>query len=205
MLKRTDKTESAAIIAESINVTDVLTLIISEITGFSRMYSHVDPSRLMVSIASNRSNSRGGAIYGKLVPLRFENGERALRYKGRLFCMPEVQHTGISQLYIIYFYMPRFFDLPADEKLRVIFHEMYHISPEFNGDIRRMAKKKSAHGHSKKHFDSLFIEEAAHFEEYIKTSPYYNFLSQTSADLKEHFSNIVGNRIKVPRPQLVKP
>jgi predicted metallopeptidase len=25
--------------------------------------------------------------------------------------------------------MPRFFDLPAEEKLRVIFHELYHINP----------------------------------------------------------------------------
>jgi predicted outer membrane repeat protein len=193
-----------AVVAETINLTDVLTLIIREIVKFSPVFSHIDTDRLLVSVSSNRSGGRGGAILGKLVPLRFESGLKTMRYRGRLFTMPEVRHRGIPQLYIVYFYMPRFFDLPAEEKLRVIFHELYHINPEFNGDIRRMGKKKAAHGHSKKHFDFHFIGEAEAFCASIRETGYYRFLSLSTKELEETFCRITSLRIKTPRPVAVK-
>ena len=193
-----------ASVAGTINITDVLTLIIREIVRFSPVFSHIDTDRLLVSLASNRSGGRGGAILGKLVPLRFENGMKTMRYRGRLFTMPEIRHREIPQLYIVYFYTPRFFDLPAEEKLRVIFHELYHINPEFNGDIRRMGKKKAAHGHSRKHFDFHFIEEAEAFGSGIRDTGYYRFLSLSTKELEETFSRITGLRVKTPRPVAVK-
>jgi hypothetical protein len=46
--------------AGTINITDVLTLIIREIVKFSPVFAHIDTDRLLVSVASNRSGGRGG-------------------------------------------------------------------------------------------------------------------------------------------------
>ncbi len=188
-------------IEESINITDVLTLIIQDIQKRVETFSFLDMDRLTVCIASNRKNSRGG-IYGKLVPLHFENGAKQVTYRGKIYSMPTVIRDSIRQKYLIYFYMPKFFDLDAREKLRVIFHELYHISPDFNGDIRRMTKGKAAHGHSRKHFDSHFENELEIFFNYIKDTPYIRFLQLTGKDLFMIFNNVKGRRMKLPKPVL---
>ena len=36
------------------------------------------------------------------------------------------------------FYLPRFCDQSLDEKLSTVMHELWHISPAFDGDIRRL-------------------------------------------------------------------
>jgi hypothetical protein len=190
-------------VAESINVTQVLTLIIQEITRFSETFSHIDVEKTLVCIASNRKGSRGG-IYGKLVPTRFENGSPVIKHRGKIYTIPDITHRGIVQKYLVYFYMPRFFDLPPAEKLRVIFHELYHINPEFNGDIRRMAAVKAAHGHSREHFDSHFIKDMHAFHEYITLTPYMKFLELSSRDLSRHFSKVTGMRMKTPKPVLLQ-
>ena len=59
---------------------------------------------------------------------QFRDGAGELYHHGKRYTMPVVMCNGISQLYLIYFYFPKFFDLPAMEKLRVVFHELYHIN-----------------------------------------------------------------------------
>jgi len=187
----------------SINLTDVLTLIVQEIAQHCGSFRHIDVRRLLVCIASNR-NGRG-ATYGKLVPLRFKYGAETLRHRGRLYAMPHLMAGGLRQMYVIYFYYPKFFNLPALEKLRVVFHELYHINPEFNGDIRRMARVKTAHGGSRESFDKLFNDELQAFFAYICQTPYINFLDLDSKALNECFSRIFGRRMKLPQPVPVKP
>lgn len=183
---------------DTVCLTDILALIIDEITVFSPDFAHIDINRVTVSIAFNR-RARGAYICGKLVPLRFENGKSELNRAGRLYRMPEIKENGISQLYVVYFYAPSFFNLSAWEKLKVIFHELYHINAEFNGDIRRMGKKKIAHGHSHKKFNSLFIAEVDKFYEYIQDTQAFDFLSCTMKDLSRRFENITYRKIKLPK------
>ena len=57
-------------------------------------------------------------------------------------------------LYIVYFLVPRFFNLPLREKLITIFHELYHVSPGFDGDIRRFPGRNYAHGASRKRYNA---------------------------------------------------
>mgnify|MGYP001127074754 CR=1 FL=1 len=190
-------------VAASINVTDVLTLVVKEIAGRSESYRHIDAGRTLVCLSSNRAGGRGGAIYGKLVPLRFKDGAQSLRYRGRTYTMPRIVYAGIEQRYVVYFYFPRFFDLPAAEKLRVIFHELHHISPQFDGDIRRMGRVKSAHGASRSGFDRQFEREMGVFNEWIADTPYFNFLSMDSRGLMSSFTRIKGRRLKMPRPVLL--
>ncbi len=190
------------LIHDSIDLTDVLTLIIQEISLHVQLFSFLDLSRISVCIASNRKNSRGG-IYGKLVPLFFEGGAEQVTYRGRRYKMPPVQRDGTRQKYLIFFYMPKFFDLNPREKLRVIFHELYHISPDFNGDIRRMTRGKAAHGHSRKEFDSHFEKELNEFFKFIQETPYRGFLDLNSREFFTSFSKVKGRRMKLPKPLLV--
>lgn len=187
---------------DEINLSQVLTAVISEIVRSSASLAHIDVERLLVCIGSNKSRRRGG-LYGKLIPLRFKNGSEFQKYRGRLYTIPRITHNGTFCLYIIYFYMPRFFDLPWEEKLRVIFHELYHISPRFDGDIRRMGAVKTAHGHSKKHFDSLYDAELRAYIDSVQNSPQSETLGMDSSRLYRRYRRVTGIRMKNPRPVVI--
>jgi predicted metallopeptidase len=186
---------------QKINLTDILTDLIEQITARSIHFSHIDVSKVVVCIGSNKKNARG-AIYGKLVPLKFQNGSDILPFRGRYYTIPEIIKNGIPQLYAVYFYLPKFFNLSAEDKLKVIFHELYHISQEFNGDIRRMGNVKKAHGSSKKRFDLNFKKEAKLFYEYIKGTPYMDFLKMDSKSLHNNY-RVYARRMKIPKPVLM--
>jgi hypothetical protein len=186
---------------QKINLTDILTDLIKQIAVHSQFFSHIDASKVVVCLGSNRRNGRG-AIYGKLVPLRFHNGADILRFRGKNYTIPDIVSNDLSQLYALYFYIPRFFDLPAEEKLKVIFHELYHISPDFNGDIRRMGKVKKAHGSSKKRFDLKFETEVKLFYEHISKTAYMDFLRMDSRSLHNNY-RIYARRMKIPKPVAV--
>jgi hypothetical protein len=165
-------------------------------------FRNFDINRILVCCASNRRDGRG-ATYGKLLPMRFKDGSPVIKHKNRFYTIPKLKINGHEIYYIIYFYVPKFFDLSAKEKIRVIFHELYHINPEFNGDIRRMGKVKSAHGHSKKAFEQNYIDYAESFFKSIYDTPYCNFLAMNSYDLKKYFCKIQYKRIKQIKPVLL--
>jgi predicted metallopeptidase len=187
---------------DEVNLTLVLTSIIAEIVQNTPSLSHIDTGRTLVCVGSNKSGRRGG-LYGKLIPLRFENGSTVLKHRGRVYAIPEIVHNGASCLYIIHFYMPRFFDLPWHEKLKVMFHELYHISPRFDGDIRRMGAVKTAHGHSKKHFDSLYDSELQSFTNHIRTTEHMQFLEMDSTSIYRRYRRVTGVRMKNPKPVVI--
>ncbi len=187
---------------DSIDLSLALSAIITEIVRLCRPLGHIDTNRILVCVGSNRSG-RSGGLYGKLIPLRFKNGSSVLQYRGRLYTIPEITNNGNSCLYIIYFYMPRFFDLPWEEKLRVIFHELYHISPNFDGDIRRMGAVKIAHGHSKKHFDSLYSPALSSFIKHMPATSHGEFLRMNSRELYSRYRRVTAVRMKHPKPVII--
>lgn len=190
-------------ISDSINLTDILTLIIHDMIKSTDEFARFDLSRILVCCASNRRDGRG-ATYGKLLPLRFKDGSEIIKHNGRFYTIPKVLFGNTEILYIIYLYIPRFFNLSAKEKVNVLFHELYHINPEFNGDIRRMGSFKSAHGHSKKAFEERYIEYADRFFKNISSLPYYNFLEMNSDQIKESFKKITYRRMKNIKPVLLE-
>ena len=202
MLKRTDMntmTSRVGTVQPEINITDVITCLINEIAKSAPIFYHIDINRILVCVASNRRNCRGGT-YGKLVPLRFESGLEIIKFSGKRYAMPSIVNNGVQQLYIVYFYIPRFFDLGALEKLRVIFHELYHISPKFNGDIRRFGREKTSHGYSKRRFDTFFEEDLNVFYEYVRNTPFMNFLRANADLLHRNFKRVLGRRMRLPKP-----
>jgi len=187
----------------SINITESLSCIIDHVVSSSTKLGHINMKRVLVCVGSNRVRSRGGT-YGKLVPLRFMNGHDVAVFNGKRYAIPHMFHNNERILYLIYFYMPKFFDLPPFEKLKVIFHELFHISPQFNGDIRRMGNVKSTHGFSKKHYDSQFFDELSSFHETVRNSDIYRILEMDSIMLHRSFKKVYARRVPMPRPVLME-
>jgi hypothetical protein len=97
-----------------------------------------------------------------------------------------------------------FFNLSPQEQLAVIFHELFHINPDFNGDIRRLGNAGSIHGYSKITFNSLFERELVSFCEYVRGAPSIDFLGMNAEYLKKSYSRVYGQRMKLPKPVIVR-
>jgi len=186
----------------SINLTDILTLIIHDMIKATNEFKNFDLNKILVCCASNRKDCIG-ATYGKLLPLRFKDGSEIIKHNSRFYTIPKLNINNSEILYIIYFYIPKFFNLSAKDKVKVMFHELYHINPEFNGDIRRMGEFKTAHGYSRKFFEEKYIEYADIFFNNIKNTPYNNFLQMDDDEIKKQFKKIKYKRMKCIKPVLL--
>ena len=163
--------------------------------------NHIDMKRVAVSF----SQARKRVLYGlqaSLTPLRFEGGARAGRHRGRLVSVQEVRdESGREMLYILTFYLPRFLDLDLSEKLTTIFHELWHISPRFDGDLRRHAGRCYAHSHSQAAYEAQFEPLIADYlaQRPVETLP--EFLHADFSCLKRTHGRIYG--VRIPRPKLI--
>lgn len=184
----------------NLNITLMLENLIDQASQRYDIFNHIKIENIIVSLSTNRKNSRRSYTYGKCVPLKFKDGADFTYQRGVKFQIPEVVENGNIILYALSFFNPRFFELTSEEKLRVIFHEMYHISPDFNGDIRRFGRSGSAHGSSRKKFDSFFEKEQNDFYNFLANSDILKILEMPYNELFSSFNNIFFNRFKPPKP-----
>lgn len=186
----------------TLNLTLELERLIADIAGRMEEFSHIDPQRILVCVAT----TRGGGVHGtyaKIHPLRFDDGRQSTQVRrGRrtLTCtMPTVIHRGTEMLYVVYFLVPRFLNLPLKEKLVTVFHELYHISPAFDGDIRRFPGRNYAHGSSAKKYNDRMAELTDHYLECLQDDSLVGFLDGDMAALRARHRSIVGRKHPVPR------
>ena len=161
-------------------------------------FQHVNMSRVPVTFAQTRSPVEWG-IQARLTPLRFEGGSKVERRKGRLWTVQKVIHGGQEALYLLTFFLPRFLNLPFDEKIVTVFHELYHISPEFNGDIRRFGGACYVHTGSQKNYDRQMGVFAQQYLRMNVPAELYNFLKFDFSELQRQCGSVVGLRIAIPR------
>jgi predicted metallopeptidase len=190
-----------------LNLTREIERLIADIVRRMVEFGHVDPARVMVCIAT----TRGGGVHGtyaKIHPLRFENGSRTTQVRRRRgttrYEIPPVIRGGVEMLYIVYFLVPRFLNLPLREKLITIIHELYHISPDFNGDIRRFPGKNFAHGSSRKRYNALMAEFAGRYLEIAGEGSGTDFLEGDMAAMRARHGAIVGRKMAAPRLRVVE-
>ncbi len=186
---------------EEINITDIMTLLLFEAIKTSHNYRHFDINKILIAGSQNKPWGKN-AIFSKVIPLRFEGGEQRTRHNDEEYCFPRVTRGEHEILYIIYFYFPSFFDLDAKKKIEVLFHELHHISPAFNGDIRRHGKGKYIHGHSGEKFNESFQEEANSFYQHIAGTNFFDFLDMNATEISSLFKKI--NMTKFKRPKIIK-
>jgi predicted metallopeptidase len=162
--------------------------------------SHVDMSCVAVCFAQTRARHLHG-LQAKLTPLRFEGGARTTTRSGRLWGVQRLVIDQREMLYILTFYLPRFLDQSFREKLITVLHELFHISPRFNGDIRRLEGRYHVHSRSQKEYDR---EMAALAQRYLEVAPNRDlceFLRNDFRTLHGLFGGIVG--LQTPIPKLI--
>jgi predicted metallopeptidase len=161
-------------------------------------FQHIRMSDVVVTYAQTRSPVEWG-MQAKLTPLRFEGGSRTTSRGRKTWTVQRIHANGREMLYVLTFYLPRFLNLPFDEKLVTVFHELYHIAPEFNGDIRRFDGACYMHTGSQKNYDR---QMAAFANDYLRMQPpehLWKFLTFDFQQLKHRYGDVVGIKIAIPR------
>jgi len=179
-----------------INYTSYLATIIADMAKTQPELGHIRLQSLAVSFSRAKSTSRSGLL-ASLTPLRFEGGTTVTKRGGKLYEIPIVKIDGVVKLYIVSFIYPRFIDLPLDEKCKTIVHELYHISENFDGDIRRFAGRTYAHSGRKANFDAKAYEIAQGWQK--TTSVDLRLLAMNALQLKSEFGKIIGTVVARPR------
>ena len=163
-------------------------------------FRHIDMSRVAVTFAQARRRVSYG-LQAKLTPMRFDGGSLVeAREDGRLWTVERLYDLREREmLYILTFYLPRFLDQVFIEKMTTVFHELYHISPEFNGDIRRLGGRYHVHSHSQKEYDEQMAALARRYLAQKPPAHLYGFLRKTFRGLKRSHGDVVGLSIPIPK------
>lgn len=164
-------------------------------------FTHVDLARVAVSFAQSRHNGAYG-LYASLTPLRFAGGARVTRRHGTYYKFQTLyDDQGREMLYILSFCLPRFMELGLREKLATILHELWHIGPQFDGDIRRHAGRCYVHSSSQRQYDAAMLQLADRWLAFEPPPSLYAFLLGRFADLQRCYGRVHG--LKVARPKLL--
>jgi hypothetical protein len=161
--------------------------------------SHIDVERVAIGICQTRKLAMHG-VFATLTPLRFEGGlvDKVVRGRRRRI-QPLVDEAGREFLYLLNFYLPRFLNLPLEEKLSTIVHELWHIGPEFNGDLRRHAGRYYAHGNSQRAYDARMDRLT---QQWLARDPphhLYEFLERRFDELAAEHGGVRGERWPTPK------
>jgi hypothetical protein len=162
-------------------------------------FGHIAVDRVAFNVCQTRRDVRHG-MYASLTPLRFAGGAEQKTVRGVNWGIEQLSDpSGREFLYLLSFYLPRFQNLPLEEKLVTVFHELWHIAPEFNGDLRRHEGRCYAHGPSQRDYDARMAELAQKWLLLDPPHQLYDFLSLSFADLVSEHGRVSGSRWRAPR------
>lgn len=160
---------------------------------------HIDMSQVAVRFCQTRRAGRHG-VQASLTPLRFEGGSLETVRRGKPWTIQRLyDSTGREMLYLLSFYVPRFLDLPLNEKLATICHELWHIGPDFDGDLRRHSGRCYAHGSSEERFHAAMHDLARRWQTLNPPPQLFAFLRHSFPELQQHFGRVYGTRIATPK------
>lgn len=155
-------------------------------------------NRVIVTFAQTRSPVEWG-MQAKLTPMRFEGGAMTFHRDGQQWTVQRLFHGGREMLYILTFYLPRFLNLSYSEKMVTVFHELYHISSSFDGDIRRFSGSCYMHTGSQASYDrqmEVFVKQYLRMK---APTSLRSFLRYNFQGLRKTRGTVVGLRLPVPR------
>lgn len=160
---------------------------------------HIQLDRVAISLCKTRRQTTHG-IYASLTPLRFEAGAVEKHVRGRRYEVQRLRDDqGLEFLYILSFYLPRFQNTSLEEKLSTVVHELWHISPEFDGDLRRHEGRFYAHGPSQRDYDAQMDRLAQRWLALDPPNHIYEFLEHGFDDLVAEHGTVVGKRWPTPK------
>lgn len=162
--------------------------------------AHIDLSRVLFTIARARNGRRHG-LQARVTPMRFAGGALTTVHRRTAYQVQRVVVEGREILYLVTFVLPRFLNRPFADKLVNVVHELYHISPAFDGDLRRHAGRYAAHTGSQKKYDAHMAELAESYWRSGADRGRSAFLRLSFAQLCRRHGAVVG--LHLPRPKLV--
>jgi len=172
----------------------------ADIAANYRPLAHIDVSRMIFTFTQAR-NFRVHGLQAKVTPLRFHHGRLTRLYRGVPYQVQQFFHERREILYVVTFCLPRFFNRDFVDKFVTIFHELFHISPAFDGDLRRHQGRYCVHTASQKHYDE---EMALMAREYLQNGAdprLHGFLRLNFSQLCNRHGSVIGH--VVPRPKLI--
>jgi len=173
-------------------------LLCDDISRRMEEFSHIRMPEVAVSFAQARRKVTWG-LQAKLTPMRFEGGALHTRRSGREWTVQRLYHGEREMLYILTFYLPRFLETSFEEKLTTVFHELYHISPVFDGDIRRLEGRYHVHSHSQDEYDREMADWARRWLSLRPPKELYSFLRSRFNALHRKYGGVMGLQIPIPK------
>ena len=187
--------------ARGFDFTSQMRLLCADMIVRTPELAHVDLNRIAVTFSQARKGVSWG-MYASLTPLRFQGGSLTTVRRGRQYQVQRIlDPQGREMLYLLSFYLPRFMNLVFREKLITVFHELWHIGPEFDGDLRRHEGRCFAHTHSQAEYD---LQMGIFTDRWLAQAPcpsLWSFLESDFRQLQSVSGPIYGLRVK--RPKLV--
>jgi len=177
-----------------------MTRLCADIVARCPELSHIRMEQVLITFTPSRSRSRYG-LQARVTPLRFRHGALTRRQGA---CEYQVQRFFVDQreiLYLITFCLPRFLDQSFADKITTVFHELYHINPAFDGDLRRHSGRYCLHTHSKASYDAHMYRLAQEYLRGHRQPQVYEFLRYDARKLSERHGGIVA--AIVPRPKIL--
>jgi predicted metallopeptidase len=162
--------------------------------------AHIDLSRVLFSINLARNGRRHG-LQARVTPLRFQGGALASVHRKTAYQVQRVVVDGREILYLVTFCLPRFLNREFEDKLVTVFHELYHIGPAFDGDLRRHAGRYCAHTGSQKKYDAHMAALAKKYLNGGADPARYAFLRLSFGQLCRRHGSVIG--LHLPRPKLI--
>lgn len=158
----------------------------------------IDMSRVLVTFVRCRNRKNWGT-QAKIIPLRFPGGTIRQLRQGHEYQVQQFRVGAVEMLYVMSFYMPRFLNQTYREKLVTIVHELYHVGPAFNGDLRRFEGTDCLHNGSLKQYD---VQMSKLVDEYLRHDPdpqLRDFLHLSFGELRKYYGSLVGVQTASPK------
>jgi predicted metallopeptidase len=163
--------------------------------------THIDLGLVAISFSQTRKAVDHG-LHASLTPLRFAGGSRHTIRRGRKWTVQRlVDPSGREMLYLLSFYLPRFLDQSFRQKLTTVVHELWHISPRFDGDLRRFGGRCYAHSASQRRYDAKVEQLVDRWLSLEPPASVYNFLRYEFRELVRRYGRVYG--VKIPTPKLI--
>ncbi len=161
---------------------------------------HLEADRLLFAVTQARNGHTHG-LQARVTPLRFPGGKLTLWRRGFVYQVQRFMHGETEFLYHVTFCLPRFLNQDFDNKLITLFHELFHISPAFDGDLRRHKGRYALHTHSQRAYDEQMAVLARAYLNRKPDPSLIDFLRHDFGRLQERHGSILG--VMVPRPKII--
>lgn len=172
----------------------------SDIASRCETLRHVRMPRVLVSFTPSRNRNRYG-LQARVTPMRHRAGRLVRRMGSSDFQVQRYFVNDVEMLYLLTFCLPRFFNQPFEEKLATVFHELFHMSPAFDGDLRRHPGRYAVHSPSKADYESNAMRLMGNYLKGHGRPEVFAFLKHRYRDLWLKHGGIRG--VRVPRPRLL--